>query len=158
MKKFLDNFEEYLCGIGLVTMTIFTFIGVISRKLPQINLSWTMELVTTMFVWVCCLASAAAFKTDSHMGFDYITGKFKGPARIAHKILRIVIIFANYGVWIALGSKMVLGQMKSGLVTPVLSTPGWLIGIAIPVSAVLTIIRIAQYELGYKFGEQKGEQ
>lgn len=152
MKKFIDYFEEYMCAIGLVVMTIFTFLGVISRKLPQVNLSWTMELVTTMFVWVCALASAAAFKTNSHMGFAYLTDKLGGSAKTLHKWLRILIIFANYSIWLVYGTRMMLGQLQSGLVTPVMATPGWLIGLAIPLSAAFTVIRILQYEFGYTFG------
>ena len=34
MKKFIDNFEEYMCSIGLIIMTIFTFLGVIDPR-PQ---------------------------------------------------------------------------------------------------------------------------
>lgn len=151
MKKFLDHFEEYMCAAGLVTMTLFTFLGVISRKLPQVNLSWTMELVTTMFVWVCALAAAAAFKTNSHMGFAYLTDKLGGKAKLAHRALRIVIIFANYGIWIVYGSRMVMSQIESGLVTPVMATPGWLIGLAVPFSAILSVIRILQEEFGYSF-------
>ena len=152
MKKFLDYFEEYMCAVGLVVMTIFTFLGVISRKLPQVNLSWTMELVTTMFVWVCALAAAAAFKTNSHMGFGYLTDKLTGKAKIVHKVLRIAIIFANYSIWIVYGGRMMMNQLASGLVTPVMATPGWLIGLAIPFSACLTVVRILQEEFGYNFG------
>lgn len=152
MKKFIDNFEEYMCAVGLIVMTVFTFLGVISRKLPQVNLSWTMELVTTMFVWVCALASAAAFKSDSHMGFGYLSGKLEGRVRLVHRWGRILIIFANYTLWITFGVRMVMNQMQSGLVTPVMATPGWLIGLAIPFSAVLAVIRILQYEFGYDFG------
>ncbi|MBE6905201.1 MAG: TRAP transporter small permease [Ruminococcaceae bacterium] len=144
-----------MCSAGLVVMTIFTFLGVISRKLPQVNLSWTMELVTTMFVWVCALASAAAFKTNSHMGFSYLTDKLRGIPRGIHKWLRVAIIFANYALWIIYGFKMVADQIESGLVTAVMATPGWLIGLAVPISAVLTVIRILQYELGYRFGKKE---
>lgn len=151
MKKFLDNFEEYMCSIGLVIMTVLTFLGVLSRKLPQVNLSWTMELVTTIFVWVCALAAAAVFKTNSHMGFSYLTDMLPKRGRQIHKVLRIAVIFANYGIWIIYGTSMTLGQYNSGLVTPVMATPGWLIGLAIPFSAVLTIVRILQEEFGYTF-------
>lgn len=113
-----------------------------------------MELVTTMFVWVCALASAAAFKSNSHMGFSYLTDKLHGIPRGIHKWLRVVVIFANYALWIVYGFKMVSDQIQSGLVTAVMATPGWLIGLAIPVSAVLTVIRILQYELGYRFGKK----
>lgn len=152
MKKFFDYFEEYMCAAGLVIMTVFTFLGVISRKLPQVNLSWTMELVTTMFVWVCALAASAAFKTNSHMGFGYLTDKLRGKAKRAHKVLRIIVIFANYAIWIVYGTRMVMNQIQSGLVTPVMATPGWLIGLAIPFSAALTVVRILQEEFGYSFG------
>ena len=37
-------------------------------------------------------------------------------------------------------------QVKSGMVTSVMQTPGYLIGLAIPISAILSIIRIIQYE------------
>ncbi len=155
MKKFFDNFEEYVCAAGLCLMTFFTFLGVISRKLPQVNLSWTMELVTTIFVWVCTLAAAAVFKENAHMGFSYLTDKLKFIPKQIHRWLRIVILLSNYAVWIIYGVRMVAGQIHSGLVTPVMSTPGWLIGIAIPFSAVLTCTRLLQYESGYKFTKIK---
>lgn len=152
-----NQVEEYMCAVGLVVMTIFTFLSVISRKLPQVNLSWTMELVTTMFVWVCALAAAAAFKTNSHMGFGYLTEKLTGKAKLMHRVLRIAIIFANYSIWIVYGTRMVMAQIQSGLVTPVMATPGWLIGLAIPFSAVLTVLRILQEEFGYTFwGSPRG--
>lgn len=117
------------------------------KKIPSLNLAFTQEIVTTMFVWVCCLASASAFKTDSHMGFSYFTDKLTGKAKFLHKILRIAICFICYGIWIAYGVRMVIGQFNSHLVTPVMQIPGWTIGMAIPLSAVLSMIRILQHEL-----------
>lgn len=151
MRKFIDNFEEYMCAVGLTVMTIFTFLGVLSRKLPQVNLSWTMELVTTMFVWVCALAGAAVFKTNSHMGFSYLTDRLPALDKIVHKWLRIAIIFAYYAIWIVYGGRMTLIQYEHHQLTPVMATPGWLIGLAIPASAVLALLRILQYEFHYKF-------
>ena len=73
MRHFWKYFEEYLCSIALIIMALITFMNVFSRKITWFNMSFTQELVTTMFVWVCCLAAAAAFKTNSHMGFAYLT-------------------------------------------------------------------------------------
>lgn len=145
-KRFWENFEEYMCAIALVIMTIVTFINVLSRKIPTLNLAFTQEVVTTMFVWVCCLAASSAFKTDSHMGFAYFTNKLQGKAKLIHKHIRIAICFICYAIWLLYGLRMVIGQFNSNLVTPVMQMPGWLIGIAVPVSAVLSIIRILQYE------------
>lgn len=47
---FWENLEEYLCSIALIIMTLVTFMNVFSRKITWFNMSWTQELVTTMFV------------------------------------------------------------------------------------------------------------
>ena len=101
-----------------------------------------------MFVWVCCLAAASAFRTNSHMGFEYLAGKLKGKAKLIHKIIRIVIIVITYLVWIVYGTRMVIGQIQTNVLTAVMQLPGWMIGIAIPLSGVLSIIRLLQYEFG----------
>lgn len=156
MKKkligFWNNFEEYMCAVSLIIMTLVTFVNVLSRKIPSLNLAFTQEIVTTMFVWVCCLAAASAFKTDSHMGFSFFTDKLKGKPKLIHKVLRIVICFTCYAIWLVYGIRMVMGQYRSNLVTPVMQMPGWLIGIAVPLSAVLSMIRILQYE--FKKGDE----
>lgn len=148
LSEFWNHFEEYICSAALVVMAVVTFINVLSRKLPSLNLAFTQELVTTMFVWVCCLAAASAFRTNSHMGFEYLAGKLKGKAKLIHKIIRIIIIIATYSIWIVYGIRMVMGQIQTGMLTAVLQMPGWMIGIAIPISGVLSIIRLLQYEFG----------
>ena len=72
LKDFWENFEEYLCSAALLIMTLVTFMNVFSRKISWFNMSFTQELVTTMFVWVCCLAAASVFKTDSHLSLIHI--------------------------------------------------------------------------------------
>ena len=52
LKDFWENFEEYLCSAALLVMTLVTFMNVFSRKISWFNMSFTQELVTTMFVWV----------------------------------------------------------------------------------------------------------
>ena len=143
MKKFWDNFEEILCAFALVIMAIITFINVFSRKVSFINLSFTQELVTTMFVWVCCLAAAAAFKTNSHMGFSYLTDKLTGPIKTTHTYVRAILITVNYLIWLYYGAEMVWRQAHYNMLTGVLEMPIWMIGIAIPLSAVLSIYLIS---------------
>ena len=145
MRKLWDNFEEYLCAIALVVMALVTFMNVFSRKISFINLSFTQELVTTMFVWVCCLAAAAAFKTNSHMGFSYLTDKLTGPIKTTHTYVRAILITVNYLIWLYYGAEMVWRQAHYNMLTGVLEMPIWMIGIAIPLSAVLSIYRLWVY-------------
>lgn len=103
-----------------------------------------------MFVWVCCLAAASAFKTDSHMGFAFLTDKLRGRARTIHAYARMIVCIANYVIWIIWGAIMVYRQYKYGLLTGVLEMPSWLIGLAIPLSGIFSIIRIIQYEMKHR--------
>lgn len=144
---FWENLEEYLCSIALIIMALVTFMNVFSRKITWFNMSWTQELVTTMFVWVCCLAAASVFKTNSHMGFNYLTDKLTGTKKKVYRVLRLLLCSANYVIWIIWGAEMVYRQYRYNLLTGVLEMPQWLIGIAIPLSAVFSIIRMVQYEL-----------
>ena len=155
MKKLWNNFEDYLCAIALIIMCLVTFINIFSRKVTWLNLSFTQELVTTMFVWVCCLAAASAFKTDSHMGFAYFTNKLTGNIKFMHRYLRIILCMINYGIWLYFGFEMVYRQYHYGLLTGVLEMPSWLIGIAIPVSAILSIIRLLEYEFKWKGNKEE---
>lgn len=147
LSEFWRNFEEYICAVALIVMSLVTFMNVFSRKITWFNMSFSQELVTTMFVWVCCLAAASAFKTDSHMGFDYLTDRIRGKARTIYAIFRLLVCCANYGIWIIWGSIMVYRQYKYHLLTGVLEMPSWLIGLAIPVSAVCSIVRMIQHEI-----------
>ena len=49
LKDFWDNFEEYLCSVALVVMAVVTFMNVFSRKISWFNMSFSQELVATMF-------------------------------------------------------------------------------------------------------------
>lgn len=152
LKHIWKYFEEYLCAIALVIMALVTFINVFSRKVEFINLSFTQELVTALFVWVCCLAAASAFKSDSHMGFSYLTDKLTGGIKKLHTYVRAVLITTNFVSWFVYGCGMVWRQAHYNMLTGVLEMPIWMIGIAIPVSAVLSILRLWQCTF---FGKQQ---
>ena len=42
--------------------------------------------------------AASVFKTDSHMGFNYLTDKFTGTKRKGYRICRLLLCSANYGI------------------------------------------------------------
>ena len=62
----------------------------------------------------------------------------------------MIVCIANYVIWIIWGAIMVYRQYKYGLLTGVLEMPSWLIGLAIPLSGIFSIIRIIQYEMKHR--------
>ena len=63
-----------------------------------------------------------------------------------YRMCRLLLCTANYGIWIIWGIQMVYRQYHYNLLR-VLEMPQWTIGIAIPLSAVCSIIRMVQYEI-----------
>ena len=130
LKDFWENFEEYLCSAALLVMTFVTFMNVFSRKITWFNMSFTQELVTTMFVWVCCLAAASVFKTDSHMGFNYLTDKFTGTKRKVYRICRLLLPRTPYTAVAEASFNTEMVSISSGSIcaigrsTPSISTKG----------------------------------
>ena len=92
--------------------------------------------------------AASAFKTDSHMGFNYLTDKFTGTKRKVYRICRLLLCSAQLWNLDYMGEhRWFTGQYHYHLLTGVLEMPQWTIGIAIPLSAVFSIARMVQYEI-----------
>ena len=73
MKKFLDNFENYIMSFGLTVMTFITVINVISRKFLGLSMSFLEEITTAMFILVSLLGAAQVAKKGGHLGLSILT-------------------------------------------------------------------------------------
>jgi TRAP-type C4-dicarboxylate transport system permease small subunit len=73
MKKFLNNFENYIMAGGLTVMTFITVINVISRKFLGLSMSFLEEITTAMFILITLLGAAAAAGKGAHLGLSALT-------------------------------------------------------------------------------------
>ena len=75
MKKIFGNIEEIICAVIVSVMTLLTFANVVSRYWLHASISFTDELTTNLFVFLCTMGTALAVKRNAHLGLSIITDR-----------------------------------------------------------------------------------
>ena len=64
--KVVDNLENWLCQLLLVTFVVLLFAQILLRNLFSYSLPWADELATYAFVWFAYLGAVYAAKKSAH--------------------------------------------------------------------------------------------
>lgn len=145
--KFYNKLEEILLAISLLIMVGVNFLNVVSRYFIHASISFTEEILIMLLIWNTMLASALAFKYKAHLGLSVLTDLFP------QKFQKIVVLISSVasiflvGTLFRFGIKMLENQFKFDVRTPVLGMHESVISLAIPVGAILILLRII--EAGY---------
>lgn len=140
--------EEYISGAVLFGMVILVFIQVAGRYLFHTSFSFTEEIVRYLFVWITFLCAAAAVQHGGHVSMAGFVNRFSPSVRSVAALFRFAgaVLFA--GILVYHGVRIVLLQFRTAQTTAALGAPMWIIGLAIPVSAALLIIRLVSGVIG----------
>ena len=143
-KVFFDTvytMTEILAGIAFGVLCVAVGIQVASRYLFGVSFGWAEEFPLFLFLWVCFLAAAAAYRQNSHLGvtllYDRLPLGFRKTARYLELLLTLaffsVIFYYELDVALSISSSFV-----------VLKFPKFYHFIGIPVSAVIFLIFIVE--------------
>lgn len=95
VKKFLNNFEGWFCGIMLAIMLVLLVMQVVLRWIGETN-TWSEELSRYMFVWLVYVGGSFATQQDSHIRIDLALRVWPQKVRPLAKALGNLL-------WIAFG-------------------------------------------------------
>lgn len=70
VKYYLNNLEEIVCGLFLVTMVGLVIINVLLRFLFDYSITWAEEVSTICFVWSVFVGASAVYKHKMDIGID----------------------------------------------------------------------------------------
>jgi len=131
--------------LGMITMVTLNFSNVVFRYLfPQTPFSYTEELTLLIFIWVTMLGIACGYKWVSHTGLTVVTDLLP---RIPKKAAVVFATVCSVGLFIMIlyqGILMVQNQVRFGQILPGMKIPAATAGAAIPVCAVVVILRTVQ--------------
>lgn len=156
MKKYV--YDEWIAVIVFAVMLTITFTNVLSRYCLHMSLSFTDEIVSTLFVLLATSGGAVSAKDEAHFTLNLLTAKL--PPKIQQKLLAIDALL-SMGVCIILittGIQMVMSQFKMGSVSVAMRVPEWIYGSLVPIGAFLMLIRFTQVfvrKIRYKEEDQK---
>ncbi len=138
----LDYLEEGVMVIGLGIMVVLNFVNVICRYLmPQTPFSYTEELNTLIFVWITVFGIAYGYKRGSHTGLTLITDRLPKIAALVVLVIGTLCSVAFMGIVFSTSCRMVSNQIEYGNIFPGIGISAAWGGVALPLGALLTIIR-----------------
>lgn len=145
--KIWVRMEEWIVAILLSVICLLTIANVLSRYIFTISFSFTEELTTNLFAFVIFIGAALLARESGHLGFALLTDLL--PKRF--KIASIIVVGCLTSVFFAIlfwyGLQMVIQQFDYGQKTPAMGMPEWLMGLSIPLGALLCLIRFWQGSL-----------
>ena len=145
LRLVVDRFEEFIMMLGMIAMVTLNFTNVVFRYLfPQTPFSYTEELTLLIFIWVTMLGIACGYKWVSHTGLSVVTDLLP---RIPKKVAVICATLCSVGLFVMIfyqGILMVQNQIRFGQILPGMKIPAATAGAAIPVCAVVVLLRTIQ--------------
>lgn len=125
-------------------MLLLTFAEVLSRYFFHFSIAFAEEITINLFVWSVMVGAASAIKRGHHLGFTLITDALPYKLKRSVNIFVALICISILALIMWFGSKMVFSQILNNQKTPALELPEWVMGLSIPVGAMLCITRFAQ--------------
>ena len=142
--RLLNRFEEFFCGMALLTTTIVLFLNVVLRYVFKSSTSWAEELIKYLMIWIAFIGGSICVRQGKHVSIDFFYEflSIKSKKVLAIIIHLIAIMFCS--VMVYYGFKIILFIMKTGQVSPALQIPMWIPYLAIPLGFVLMLLRFIQ--------------
>ncbi|MDR1245902.1 MAG: TRAP transporter small permease [Clostridiales Family XIII bacterium] len=144
IKKFLDNFEEYILLPSLAFSLALIFFQVVMRYVFMNSLSWSEELARYIFIWQLWLGVSYAAKKQCHIRIRILEGALNEKQK---KILEtiVIVIWFGFGCFIAVQGYLIAARIGAyGQTSSALGLPMVYAYMAVPVGAVLMNIRLIQ--------------
>lgn len=135
-----ERFEEIVGGTAFVAMTVMVFVNVVCRYVFNRPIAGSDELATLAFTWATFLGASLGIKRQIHLGIEFVTRLF--PLRL--QALCGVIVSALIAVFAMLLLVYSWQIMRSAhlKLTPVLQWPYTIVYLAVPVGALLMLLRL----------------
>lgn len=141
LERILTKAEKAVLITAFSVITGIVFVNVISRYVLHASLSFSTEIVTNLAVLMIMVGASLGIKYNTHPGFTVARDNTVG---LPHKII-VTIICAVMMVFLAFllmyGYETAMNQFASGRVTNALSIPQGLFTMAIPLGAMLGMLR-----------------
>ncbi|GAA1348300.1 TRAP transporter small permease [Arthrobacter roseus] len=140
----LDIVENTLAVATFSVISIVAFANVLSRYLLNASLAFTTELTVNLAVLLTMVGAAIGIRESSHLGFTLLRDKATGRTHQAIVVLCGLAIVLFYAALFKFGLDISLEQFGRHQTTPALGLPKGLLSAALPLGALLGVIRAVQ--------------
>lgn len=144
--KWLDgNLEKLVAAISTTVILVSCFLGVVSRYVFNMSLTWTEEVTLFAIIWLAYFGSALSVARRRHLRVELIPMFFL--KKKGQKVLSILVnvIFLGFAIFIVKGSFDVMMVAKNtNQVFAATGIPRWTSIAAVPIGFAVIALRVFQ--------------
>ena len=142
--RWLQHFEEGLITFLMATMTLLTFMQVVSRYVFNYSFVWALELTGVMFAWLIFVGMSYGVRVGAHIGVDAAVKLLdKGAARVVGSIAAVLCII--YALIVTYGGYLYVRKMYDvGILMQDMPIQSWIPRIILPLGFALLAFRFMQ--------------
>ena len=122
-------FVEYFVGATGLTAILLATLGVITRFVLKIAITWSDELLRTVFVWAYFIGTALLYRSSGLMRLELVEDVLKRRGRTG--LYRLICFIQDGVIFIFSGTifyylyHFIEKQIATGQTTTTSSTPAW---------------------------------
>jgi len=136
----LNRFLEIVCGLLMASMVVIVWLGVMSRYIVDIGLTWTEELARYVMIWAALLAVPVGAYRREHIGLDlvfqHLPPSFKPKVRFLLDLVGMA--FFLFLTWFGVGMTVKGASQYATIFQMTMAVPF----ASVPVSSGLTAFMI----------------
>ncbi len=137
----LNRVVEFACVVLLVLLVFDVWLGIVSRYLIPLPLTFTEELARYLMIWMALLAISCGIVHREHIGVEFLFVRMPAGMRrflaVAFDVLSFVFFFILF--WYGLG----FAEKGFSRVTMIYAMPKGYAFAAVPAAAAVAAIQIA---------------
>lgn len=142
--RMLALLEDGTAGVLIIFASTMLCIQIGVRAIFNDSFSWAEESVRYAIIWMVFIASSIAFRHNAHIRIDVLRQCLPVVLQKPLQLLIIAICMAFSLLLLRYGTALTLQIEQFGQRSPALEAPMYLFYAAIPVSALLMLIRLGE--------------
>lgn len=144
LRWFLGHFEEVAAGAIVIGLALLAFANIIARYLIAYSLAFSEELEVAGLVWLTMFGAASGFRRSVHIGFTILRDRLPRAGRRLAALLSVALTVGTALLLAWYGWLQIRAERSLDTVSEALGIPQWLYTAAIPVGALIVLLRVLE--------------
>jgi len=141
--KAINRVPDILAVCCAVAMLVSVLIQICTRLIGR-PVAWTEEATRFLFIWMIFLGLAAGFRRSESARVTFFIDLLPKPLRRLAPAIHVVVTIGFFLLMLVTGTDLVMQQIKTNEMGSALMIPLWIVGICVPISAVLGILGVLE--------------
>ncbi len=136
--------ERVVAGVAIAAIALITAGNVITRYLTNVSFAFTEEYSIALMVVMTLCGTAAAFAANRHIRMTALTDRLPHRWQRGAETLVLLASLVMFALLAWYGGRMAWDDYRFEVTSPGLGVPQWWYTAAVPVLAVVVVLRILQ--------------